>query len=68
VSKGRPSVVSLDAQTTRSRPSCVAAWNTLKFIVMFVLNVSAGGLRSGPGMFARWMTLSASVSASTAWP
>ena len=33
--------------------------NTLKFIVMFSLNVTAGVHRPGAGMFARWTTASA---------
>jgi hypothetical protein len=65
---GRPSVVSLDAHTTRLRPSAAAAWNTLKFIVMFALNVTAGVAMPGAGMLARCTTASAPRSASVASP
>ena len=63
---GRPSVVSLDAHTTRRRPSAAAAWNTLKFIAMFALNVTAGVAMPGAGMLARWTTASAPRSTSVA--
>jgi hypothetical protein len=65
---GRPSVVSLDAHTTRERPSAAAAWNTLKFIDTLLLNVTAGVCRPGAGMFARWTTASVPRRASVAWP
>jgi hypothetical protein len=63
-------VVSLDAHTTRSSLRAAAAWKTLKFMVMLLLNVTAGVLRPGAGMLARWTTASAPawLSASTAWP
>ena len=46
---GKPRVVSLDAQTTRSSLRAAAAWKTLKFMVMLLLNVTAGVLRPGGG-------------------
>src|SRR5580704_12238113 len=49
-SNGSPSVVSLDAHTTRLRPRFAAAWKTLKFMVMLVLNVTAGVDMPGAGM------------------
>src|SRR6185295_10576902 len=67
-SNGRPSVVSLEAQTTRSSPRWAAAWKTLKFIAVLRLNVSAGVNISGAGMLARWITASVPSSVSTAWP
>ena len=70
VSNGRPSVVSLDAHTTRLSFRLAAAWKTLKFMVMLRLNVTAGVFKAGAGMLARCTTASApgSLSASTAWP
>src|SRR5580704_16790707 len=67
-SNGSPSVVSLDAHTTRESPSVTAAWNTLKFIVMFALNVTAGVASPGAGMLARCTTADAPLSASVASP
>ena len=61
-------MVSLDAHTTAPRPSAAAAWNTLKFIVMFALNVTAGVARPGAGMLARWTTASVPRSTSVASP
>src|ERR1700677_5306080 len=58
-SNGRPSVVSLDAHTTRLSLRAAAAWKTLKFIVMWEWNVTAGVVRPGAGMLARWTTASA---------
>ena len=61
-------MVSLDAHTTRDTPSVAAAWNTLKFIVMFALKVTAGVISPGAGMLARCTMADAPLSASTAWP
>ena len=65
---GSPSVVSLDAHTTVWRPSAAAAWNTLKFMETFALNVTAGVARPGAGMLARCTAASAPRSTSVAWP
>ena len=59
-------MVSLDAQTTRPSRSVAAAMNTLKFMAMLVLKVTAGVRISGAGMFARCTTASAPCSASSA--
>ncbi len=61
-------MVSLDAHTTRSSLASAAAWNTLKFIVMFVLKVTAGVWIPGAGMLARCTTASTSRSTSVTWP
>src|SRR5262245_26319410 len=68
VSNGRPSVVSLEDQTTRPRPRACAARKTLAFMVELRLNVTAGGYMPGAGMLARCTTASAPCSTSTAWP
>ena len=46
-------MVSLDAQTTRATPASAAALNTLKFMAMFALKVTAGVCIPGAGIFAR---------------
>jgi hypothetical protein len=61
-------VVSLDAQTTRLSLRLATAWKTLKFMVMFALNVTAAVAMPGAGMLARCTTASAPASASTACP
>src|ERR671931_720479 len=73
-SNGSPSVVSLDAHTTRPRPSCAAAANTVCVLVMFVRNTRSGVACTGEGIAARWTTASIPgrrsppLSASSAWP
>jgi hypothetical protein len=59
-------VVSLDAHTTLDTPSAASARNTLKFIVIFALNVTAGVASPGAGMLARFTMADAPLSASTA--
>ena len=74
VSNGRPSVVSLEAHTTRSRPRRAAAANTVYVLVMFVRKVRSGVATTGEGIAARWTTASMPGSrsppliASSVWP
>ncbi len=68
VSKGSPSVVSLDAQTTRDSPSWTAARKTFWLAAVLRLSVREGVARPGAGMLARWTAASQPASASTASP
>ena len=74
MSKGSPSVVSLDAHTTRFSPSRCAAANTEWVLVAFTRHTSLAGACAGDGIAARWTTasipgsVSPPLSASSAWP
>ena len=68
-SNGSPSVVSLEAQTTRRSPRSGAASKTLYVLVVFIAEGRARPCCSpGAGIAARWTTTSAPLSASTASP
>src|SRR3954470_10585795 len=64
-SNGRPSTVSLDAQTTRPTPADEAAWNTFHVEIVLMRKVSPSGRRPGAGIAAKWTT--ASAPATTSW-
>jgi hypothetical protein len=71
---GVPSVVSLDAQTTRRRPRRTAAENTVCVLRMLVAKTTSGVACVGEGIAARCTTAStpdissAPLSASSVWP
>src|ERR1700712_957386 len=58
---GRPSTVSLDAQTTRLIPQAFAAANTWCVLVMLLSKVAALVVRPGAGIAARCTTASIRV-------
>src|SRR5689334_3728550 len=58
-SNGRPSTVSLDAQTTRSTPADEAAWKTFHVEIVLMRKVSPSGRRPGAGIAAKWTIASA---------
>ena len=59
VSKGSPSTVSLEAMTTLSMPSRVAACRTLNVVSMLLRKVATSACRPGAGIAARCTTASA---------
>ena len=58
MSNGSPSVVSLDAHTTRFSPSRWAAENTAWVLGAFTRHTSLAGACAGDGIAARWTTAS----------
>ena len=58
-SNGRPSTVSLEAQTTRLTFAAVAAWKTFQVETVLIRKVSATGRSPGAGIAAKWTTASA---------